>query len=135
MFPRLIFASLLVVACSQAPAVSVENAQIRALLPGRDTTAGYFTLHNHTDAQVTVLGASSPYARAIEMHSTVIVGDRVTMQRNDRHTLAPGESLQFEPGGHHLMLFGVSQFIEPFPITLLFSDGEQAEASFSKLLN
>jgi len=135
MLPRLICLTLLVVSCSQAPGVRVEDAQIRELLPGRDTTAGYFTLHNHTNAQITLLGARSPHARAIEMHRSVISGDRVTMQRTDHHTLARGESLRFEPGGHHLMIFGVSQMAEPFPIALLFSDGEQVDASFSKLLN
>jgi copper(I)-binding protein len=135
MLPRLICLALLLCACAEAPGIAVEEARIRDLLPGRDTTAGYFTLRNNTRDPLVLVGASSPHARTIEMHITVTDNDRVSMRKSEQHTLAPGERLRFEPGGPHLMIFGVAKVIDPFPITLLFSDGEQAKASFSKLLN
>jgi len=135
MLPRLICLALLLSACAEAPGIEVQEARIRDLLPGRDTTAGYFTLRNNTGKPLTLVGASSPHARLIEMHITVTNNDRVSMRRSEQHIIAPGQRLRFEPGGPHLMIFGVAKLIDPFPVTLLFADGEQAEASFSKLLN
>ena len=127
-------------ACQPVPSVAdqtlgVHNAQIRALLPGRDTTAAYFTLNNHTDHAVTLTGAHSNQARAIEMHETVVRGDSVSMRRVEQHTLIAGDSVRFEPGGKHLMVFGVAEINEPFEITFGFDNGAQLTASFSKLRN
>ena len=115
--------------------LQVRNAQIRELLPGRDTTAGYFTLSNNSSHRVTLTGAHSNQARAIEMHETVVRGDSVSMVRVKQHALTASESVDFEPGGKHLMIFGVAEITEPFEITLQFDSGEQLTASFSKLRN
>lgn len=133
-------AALALCACQPVPSVAdqtlgVHNAQIRALLPGRDTTAAYFTLSNHTDHAVTLTGAHANQARAIEMHETVLRGDSVSMRRVEQHCLASGEVVRFEPGGKHLMVFGVVEINEPFEITLQFDNDEQLTASFSKLRN
>ncbi len=125
----------LLAACSGTQSLQVDDAQIRELLPGRDTTAGYFSLFNNSGRTVTLTGARSAHARAIEMHKTTISGDSVGMQRVKQQTLQQGERVQFAPGGLHLMIFGVTDTPEPFPITLLFADGEQLEVSFSKLTN
>ncbi len=124
-------------ACAQPqdPGLYVENARIRELLPGRDTTAGYFELTNNTGVGVTLIGAQSPYARAIEMHKSVVRGDSVGMQRIKQHIIQAGATASFSPGGMHLMIFGVKEMPDQFPITLTFANGEQLEVSFSKLAN
>jgi copper(I)-binding protein len=122
-------------ACSAAPALHVESAQIRDLLPGRDTTAAYFTLSNNTAESITLIGAESSAAQAIEMHRSVVRGDSVRMQRVKRQTIAAGEQVDFEPGGLHLMVFGVAAIGESTLITLQFASGEQLTVSFSKLPN
>ena len=124
--------TILLSACD-VPPLSVSDAKIRALLPARDTTAGYFQLNNNTDASITLTGASSKLARAIEMHETIQRGDSVGMRRVKKVTINPGEHVLFEPGGMHLMIFGVSRVADDFPITLLFDNGEQLQVSFSKL--
>lgn len=128
---------LALAACGEPPqpGLYVENAQIRELLPGRDTTAGYFTITNNTGVNVTLESAQSSYARAIEMHKTVVRGDSVGMQRIKQHIIAAGASASFEPGGLHLMIFGVTEMPDEFPITLVFSNGEQLQVPFSKLAN
>ena len=129
--------SLTLAACSEPPqpGLYVENPQIRELLPGRDTTAGYFTLTNNTGVNVTLESAQSTYARAIEMHKTVVRGDSVGMQRIKQHIIPAGASTSFAPGGLHLMIFGVTEMPDEFPITLVFSNGEQLQVPFSKLAN
>ena len=49
--------------------------------------------------------------------------------------IEPGANVEFAKGGLHLMIFGVAEFPEPFPITLLFEGNKQVDAAFSKLPN
>lgn len=121
--------------CSSPAEIQISDAKVRALLPGRDTTAGYFVARNNTDHPITLIGASSPAARAIEMHRTYIKEERVRMQRVPEVVIAPGEQVAFAQGGLHLMIFGVAELTEPFPITLLFDGNRQVDAAFSKLPN
>lgn len=130
-----LFALLWLSGCAPAPELQVTDASIRDLIPGRDTTAGYFTLRNNTNAAVTLIGATSEHARAIEMHRTYIKEDRVRMQRVPEQVIGPGELVQFAPGGLHLMIFGVTSMPEPFNVTLQFKSGRQVDAAFSKLSN
>ena len=118
--------------CGTAETLQVEDGKIRALLPNRDTTAGYFTLTNHTASPVTIVGAKSDLARAIEMHKTVIKNDRVRMQRVQKYEVAPGEQAKFAPGGLHLMIFGVIDIPSSFPFTLVFEDGRQLKTQLEK---
>ncbi len=143
MFPHLktctqLFMALMVVAwisgCSTPPAaIEVSAAQVRDLVPGRDTTAGYFVLTNNTADELTLTGATSELARAIEMHRTVQRENSVGMQRVNSLSIKPNSEVRFERGGLHLMIFGVPEVPDVFPITLKFSSGEQLTVTFSKL--
>lgn len=131
----MVSAAWVLTACSAPAEIQISDAAVRALIPGRDTTAGYFVVRNNTDTAITLLGASSSAARAIEMHRTVITEDRVRMQRVADVNIPPGERVEFARGGLHLMIFGVKDFPEPFPITLQFNNNRQVAVSFSKLPN
>jgi len=115
------------------PPIAVSAAQVRDLVPGRDTTAGYFVLSNNTATELTLSGATSELARAIEMHKTVQRENSVGMQRVSSLAIAPNSQARFERGGLHLMIFGVAEVPDSFPITLEFSSGEQLTVTFSKL--
>ena len=139
MFSRLsnaalvVWCAVLMPACAPPPDLEITDARVRTPVPGRDTTAGYFVLRNNTTATVTLQGARSPHARSIEIHRTYVKDDRVRMQRVRASDIEPGQQLEFAPGGLHLMIFGVTDMPEPFPITLLFTDGRQLSVPFSKL--
>ncbi|XOV84193.1 MAG: copper chaperone PCu(A)C [bacterium] len=120
--------------CSRPPEpIAVTGAMVRDLVPGRDTTAGYFVLQNNTAGELTLTGARSELARAIEMHKTVQRKNSVGMQRVNSLDIAPNTEVRFERGGLHLMIFGVAEVPDAFPITLTFSSGEQLQVTFSKL--
>jgi len=119
--------------CAKTDGMYIEDARIRDLLPVRDTTAAYFTLRNHTDRHHVLVGARSGHARSIEMHQSVNQGDSYSMRRVKRVTIEAGETLNFEPGGLHLMVFGVENVADEFPITLHFEDDTDMEIIFSKL--
>lgn len=110
--------------------VEVSEARVRTPVAGQDKTAGYLTLTNHAAMPLTLVGAESPAARAIEFHRIDRDGDMVRMRRMAELVVAPGATVRLEPGGLHLMLFGVTALEEPFMITLLDSDGERFEVPF-----
>ncbi len=143
MFPHLkissqLFTALMIAVCfsgcSTPPEpIEVSAAQVRDLVPGRDTTAGYFVLTNNTANELTLTGATSELARAIEMHKTVQRENSVGMQRVSSLAIAPNTQARFERGGLHLMIFGVAEVPDSFPITLQFSGDKQLTVTFSKL--
>ena len=134
MLPRLaliIGAVLLLGACDRA-GLAVDDAAIRPLIPGRDTTAGYFTITNNTSVTVTLTGARADQARAIEIHESLVRDDRVRMRRVEQVVVPAGETVQFAPGGLHLMIFGVASISPPFEIELLFADAPGVIATFTE---
>ena len=82
----------------------VENAWIRAAPPGVGMLAGYATLRNDGDAPVVVIGAESDDFRSASLHQTVTSNGVEHMQALGDVTLAPGQALQLQPGGNHMML-------------------------------
>lgn len=119
-------------ACSPSE-VSVEAAQIREMVPTRDTTAAYFQLYNPGPQTLVLIGASSSAARAIELHTITNKDGKLSMRRLPEVTIPAGERVSFAPGGHHLMVFGVKQLHEPFPIQLQFKNAPPIDVEFSKL--
>ncbi len=113
------------------PDIEVTDARIRAPLPGRDMTAGYFTLRNDRDAALVLTGVTSPAARAVEMHETSSDGGMMKMRRLDEVVVGAGETVRFEPGGRHLMLFGVSNLGERTEITLNRRNGDPIVVPFT----
>ncbi len=146
MFSRgLIWALSLLAASSQLPAAGqlagplpaaglhVENAWLRQLLPGQNKTAGYFDIINNGLEPVTLVGASSNAAAAIEIHRIIYDGDMVRMRRVEKVVVAPGETVRFRPGGLHLMLFQVSALAEYTKVQLLTDTGGRIGAVFRQV--
>ncbi len=89
--------------------LSLDNFWVRAMPPTQKMTAGYGTVTNTGSQPVTITGASADFAANTELHESVQVGDTVRMVAMEPRTLAPGDALQFAPGGAHLMLMGIQQ--------------------------
>ncbi|MBC2778234.1 copper chaperone PCu(A)C [Parasphingopyxis marina] len=104
------FAAIALSACSQgadeAPADPVENAWVR--LPAVDgrPAAAYFTLHGG-DAGDTLIAVDSERVASIELHETTMEGGAMRMRPIMSVDIPAGETIAFEPGGRHAMLFGV----------------------------
>lgn len=114
-------------------ALVISEARVRALIPGQDKTAGYFTARNGTDDAVVLSGARSEQARSIEMHITVQDGNMMRMRRLEAVEIAPGETVRFEPGGRHLMVFGVDSLETGMDIELQFQDGTSIPVHFETI--
>ena len=89
--------------------VTVTDATVRLLPPSVPNTAAYFSIQNSSDTSQTLIGASADFATKAEIHNHVLMNDMMSMQQQSEVVLKPGESVQFSPGGLHIMLFGLKQ--------------------------
>ena len=120
----------LVVGCT-GPDLQVDEARVRALIPGDDKTVGYFTIVNRSERTLTLVGATSDSARAIELHTTQSNAEGIMrMRRLKDLRIESGETLSFGPGGHHLMVFGVGDLGEEVKISLNFVERDPLLVTF-----
>ena len=102
-------------------ALAVEDARARILLPSRPGAA-WLTIRNSGGADQLV-GAESPAAGRIEIHTHIHEGGVMMMRRVEAIDIPAGGEAALEPGGDHLMLFGLKPGLKTggsFPLTLLF---------------
>lgn len=96
----------LTTACTSEPGppLTVSDIQLFAPIPGSHAAVGYFSLHNQSDAPLTIEHISSPAFGKVQMHETVIRDGVSSMQALPSVIIKPGASVKFAAGGKHLML-------------------------------
>jgi copper(I)-binding protein len=105
--------------------VEVSSARIHPPFQGRTTAASFFTLENKgLDTQL--IAASSPISDSIEIHTHLREDGVMKMRRIDAVDLPAGSSVEFKPGGYHLMMFDTKLPLDmtEAPLTLTYSNGE-----------
>lgn len=110
-------------AAVQPAPVAVSGAWARPLLQGQVSSGAYMTLTAREP--LTLTGASSPAAAIIEIHQMKMEGDVMKMRAVDTLALAPGQPVEFKPGGYHFMLMDLQAPFKPgeqVPLTLRFTD-------------
>lgn len=108
--------------------LQVASPWLRATLPGQQVSSGYFQLHNPTAEAVVVVAVRSARAAKIEMHQHLHENGMMRMRRLDSVLIPGGESVLFEPGGFHLMLFGLDAALtdgESVDLVLVLADGRE----------
>ena len=102
--------------------LDVKNAWARPAKFG-DNGAAYFVIENGTSQEDRLLSAQTDIASAVEMHLSQMEGDHMSMHQQEAVTLPAGETVEFSPGGLHIMLVGLMgdlQNGETFNIKLTF---------------
>ena len=84
----------------------IGHAWARATPPGSPAGSAYFVVENHGASAARLLSASSPAARAVEVHVTRLEGGMAGMHEAPLIVPAHGQ-VQLTPGGMHLMLLGL----------------------------
>lgn len=116
-------------ALADESAVTVTHARIR-WLPADLPMAGYFEIANGGGEAIRLTGAHSPDYAAVMLHRTTAAG----MVPAGDLTIAPGRSIEFAPGGLHLMLTHRRRAIavgDHVPITLELGDAGTVTADFT----
>lgn len=108
----------------------IDHPWSRALPPVAKTGAAYLSIANHGKHDDELLGADTPIAGKVEMHEHLHQDGLMKMQQVQTLPVAAGETLVFQPGGYHLMLFNLEQPLvagEHFPLTLHFAEAGDVE--------
>lgn len=121
----ILYAGLLVSTAAGAAGVKVDNAWTRATAPGQKVGGAFVTLT--ADADAALVGAASSLATEVELHSMAMDKGVMVMRRMERIDLPKGKAVTLEPGGLHIMLFGLKGPLkagERVPLTLTVRDAK-----------
>jgi periplasmic copper chaperone A len=121
----------LLLAIITAPAlaqVTVTDAWVRGTVPGQKATGAFMSITSATDA--TLVSASSPAAKVVEIHEMAMDGGVMKMRAIDKLALPAGKPVQLKPGGYHVMLMDITAPLadgQTVPVTLTFvgKDGKK----------
>lgn len=120
---------------ARAGAIRTDNPWTRATPPSAPTGAGYMTLTNEGREADRLLKVLSPIAGRAEIHTMEIVDDVSRMRRQkDGVELPPGKTVEFKPGGIHIMFMDLTQPIRPgttVPVTLALQRAGKVDVELS----
>ena len=102
---KLLLLILFIPLLAKADFLSIEDAWVRAAPPNARVMVAYATIRNISEYNIWITGASSPHFKAVELHETIEENGMASMIHLNFVKLAPGESVNFKPGGKHFMLF------------------------------
>jgi len=112
---------------AESVALDVVESWVRAPIPGRSMSAAFLTIKNTGEQDQVLLAVKSDLAKAIEIHGHEHDGGVMRMRQVESLVLPAGETLRLEPGGLHLMLFGLDKKVKTggsMPLTLVFKSGD-----------
>lgn len=112
--------------------VAVMNAWVREAVPKSKVNAGYMTLVNIGEADVTLVKVESPAYGSVEIHEMSMKGGMMKMQEITELPVISGSRAKLAPGGKHLMLIDpVKDFKtgDKVDLTLIFKSGKKQALS------
>ncbi len=85
--------------------------------------AAYVTVVNHGKTADKLVGAAAPVAKRVELHTHKMDNGIMRMRHVKSIPLPANGSVTLKPGGHHVMMMGLTKKLkkgEEFPLTLIF---------------
>jgi copper(I)-binding protein len=118
----------LAVGCSEpaGPSIVVSDVRVFAPVPGSRAGVAYMTITNNSERLITIGSVGSPQFDRVEMHETILEDGVSRMRSLDTVEVAPGATVDFTPGGKHLMLMGIGPETGPgasVDIEITYDDG------------
>jgi copper(I)-binding protein len=112
-------------------AISIADPWSRQPAEGQTNTAVYGIVTNAGDEDITAIAASASVTDTVELHQ-VIMNDEGQMSMSEKEggfTIEGGASFTFEPGGPHIMMFGIDSatYPEMVDVTLTFDNGSMLD--------
>jgi len=107
--------------------VAIMNSWVREAHEKATVNAGYMTLVNAGDEEVTLLKVESDAYDKIEVHEMVTVDGMMEMREVKDLSIPANGQIRFEPGGKHLMLMGPKEHLttgQKVDMTLVFKSGK-----------
>jgi copper(I)-binding protein len=128
-FPGIVAAALLLAGCGQPAELGADHAWVRLPAVAGRPGAAYFTIHGGAQAD-TLLAVSTPAALRSELHQTTDRGGVKSMQPTRDVPVPAKGTLEFAPGGRHVMLFDLGPGVKTgtrVPLSLAFASGKKLD--------
>jgi copper(I)-binding protein len=94
---------------ARAGELTVTDAWSRSTPPVAKVGVVYFTLNNGTGKSDRLLKLSTPVAAKVEVHRTEVLDGIARMREVAVLHVDAGQTLEFRPGGLHVMLIGLKR--------------------------
>lgn len=117
---------------SAAGKIEIKNPWVREAPPNAKVMAAYFSLHNHSVQGKILISASSPDFKRAELHRTEEHDGMAKMVAVHRLNLDSKGSIDFKPGGLHIMLINPKKSLkagDSISLTLFFTDESSLKIS------
>ncbi|MEX2149848.1 MAG: copper chaperone PCu(A)C [Steroidobacteraceae bacterium] len=109
----LLLPAALVAGFAMAAGIRLESAWARSSPPGAQVAAVYLRIDNTGGKSDRLLTIRSDVAASAEAHRTTVVEGVARMRPVSTLHVGANEVVAFEPGGLHIMLFGLKQSLAP----------------------
>lgn len=110
-------------AAHRRPPIVIHDAWARETPGGSRTSAAYFVIENRGDTDDALIGASTPLAGMVELHTVERQGEVMRMRQVFAIEAPSGGSTVLQQGGLHVMLMDLEGPLEAgdsIPLTLVF---------------
>lgn len=117
--------AMYVASLQPADDLEIAGTWVRATPSNRDVTAAYLVIKNRSDRTRELLSVETPAAEYTELHTMRQVDDMMEMKKIERLEVPARSEAALEPGGNHIMLFGLKRQIvegDSVSLTLRFAD-------------
>jgi len=114
-----------VVSAGPADSVAIEDPYVRAVPPGQPNSAAFMRLVNSSGESRALVGASSPVAEVVELHTHITEDGMMKMRPVERIEVPAHGAVELQPGSFHLMLIGLKRGLapdDPVALRLIFAD-------------
>jgi copper(I)-binding protein len=110
--------------------MTVAHPWARATPGGAKVGGAYLEMRAATGHGDRLVGARSPAAGAVELHTHIMEGAIARMRRVDAIAIRPGASVVLKPGGYHLMMMDLKAPLKEgdlLKLTLVFEKAGEIE--------
>ena len=128
----LLVLSLLGLAAQASAQTVVEDAWVRATVPGQASTGAFLTLTASADSKL--LEAQSPVAKLVQIHQSSMKDDVMSMHEVTSVALPAGQPVVLDPSSYHIMLINLTAQVkegDKVPLTLIVEDGKGVKQSIA----
>lgn len=111
-----------------AAGLTADNAWARASMGAGTTGAVFLELHNTGGEPLRIVSAATPLAEKAELHTHIMNEGVMQMRQVEALDVPAGGTVVLQPGGDHVMLFGMKRLLkegETFELMLTSDSGEE----------
>ena len=112
----------------------VDHPWASPAVTGQNVGGAFLAIRNEGETADRLIAARTDVAETVEFHAMVETDGVMSMTPLEAVEAAPGETVEFAPGGAHFMLIGLNRPLgmeDHFAMTLEFENAGEVEVTFN----